>query len=127
MKTIKFLVINSNSSDQDVTIVCQDGGIACLHSNGEHMIATLYQSRINPDTDFEAMFEYLGDGKAYIEDFGGNVPTPQMITHCINWLNASPSIELTCIDYRELLGDFEEIMGSDYYQWIETFIKENNK
>lgn len=123
MKTIKFLVINAKSSDKDVTVVCEDGGIACLHFNGEHMVATLYQDRITPETDLENLFEELGEGKAYIEDFSGMEPTPQMIIHCINWLNASPCNELNCIDYREYDGDFEEIMGSSYLQWIEEFLR----
>ena len=123
MKTIKFLVINAKSSDKDVTVVCEDGGIACLHFNGEHMLVTLYQNRITPETDLENLFEELGEGKSYIEDYKGeNDVTPQMILDCMNWLFKSSESHLPCIDYREYDGDFEEIMGSSYLQWIEEFL-----
>ena len=92
MKLVKFLVILPKESDteQNTTIICEDGGVATLHFNSVHMIADLYQSRLTKDTDLSQMFEILGEGKMYCESFEWQEKVkPFMIKQCIEWLYTS--------------------------------------
>jgi len=127
MNTVKFLVIVANTSENDVTIVCQDGGVAYLHNNGNHMLATLCQERITVDTDFENLFETIVDFKQSIRDYTESEPTAEMIQDCMNYLFASTENYLHIIEYKDYDGEFDELMGGNSHsEWIEEFIKENN-
>jgi hypothetical protein len=128
MNIVKFLVIVANTSENDVTIVCQDGGVAYLHNNGNHMLATLCQERITVDTDFENLFETIVDFKQSIRDYTESEPTAEMIQDCMNYLYSTtePNL-LRIIEYKDYDGEFDELMGGNSHsEWVEEFIKENN-
>ena len=129
MNIVKFLVIVANTSENDVTIVCQDGGVAYLHNNGNHMLATLCQERITVDIDFENLFETIVDFKQSIRDYTESEPTAKMINDCMNYLFVSTAeSHLPIIEYKSYDGEFDEMMGGNSHnEWIERFIKENVK
>lgn len=112
MYTVKFLVIlpKENDSEQNTIILCEDGGVATLHHNGEHIIAELYQNRITKDTDLSTMFEELAEGKMYIQDYPeDNQVYPNHIKECAEWLYASTEQELFCFEvhYEQDIDDFD--------------------
>jgi hypothetical protein len=115
MNVVKFLVVlpTENDSEQNTLIVCDDGGVATLHHNGEHIIAELYQNRITKDTDLSNMFDELGEGKMYIQDYpNDDVVHPSHIKDCAKWLYVA--------DFDNLFS-FEVVKEGEYN--LSTFLK----
>lgn len=112
MNIVKFLVVlpNENDSEQNTTILCENGGVATLHFNGEHMVAELYQKRITKDTDLLTMFDELSEGKKYIEDYpNDNQVYPNHIKECAEWLYIPTDEHLFCFEvhYERNIEDFD--------------------
>ena len=127
MKTVKFLILLPSETDgeQNTTIIAQDGGVASLHHNQEHMLAELYQSRITPDTKIVDMWETLSEGKMYYKDYEGfEELKPHMIIESCNWLFCSTKTHLPeylCYTEEEIekFGDYDEV--------IKLWLKQNYK
>lgn len=64
----------------DVTIIVEDGGIATIHSNGDHLVTTYYQNKIKS-------FFALAEGKQYAKDWEENNINDTIILDALNWLH----------------------------------------
>lgn len=53
----------------DTMLILEDGSIATFHNNGEHLIATLFQSKAEMFTFDYKMWRHLDEGKCYIKDW----------------------------------------------------------
>lgn len=79
---MKFLLIET---EDGYDILSKDGGVATLHHNGEHIVATLYHNRISRYDN--SIWEQLSEGKVSIKDYVGKDDyTYRMIEDCCEWL-----------------------------------------
>ena len=105
---------------EEGTVVLEDGGIACFHHNGEHMILSCYQSRATefPEGD---LWEQLGDAsKMYVHEWPEEqAMNHNMITHAVTWLTADYKI------LKDLL--FEMITPETEQHRIRTYLKSISK
>lgn len=81
--------------DNEVDIIMSDGGHASIHHNGEHMLTTYYQSRLDLSIDnVDDMLTDLSNGKAYHNDWEGEDElSDEMIKDAIDWLVVGNDIE----------------------------------
>ena len=122
MKAVKFLVINEKTSEQDYTIVCQDGGFGTLHFNGQHIVASMCKSRIDKDMDLETMLQTIEESDQSFIDFEKHRVNPSMIEEVCNWLYMSTEETLVCIEYIEQDGNFNISMGNNgILNWLKQF------
>jgi hypothetical protein len=114
MNVVKFIVVlpKENDSEQNTLIICEDGGVATLHHNGEHIIAELYQNRVTKNTLLSNMFDELSEGKMYIKDYpNDNVVNSVHIKECAEWLYCGGEDNLFCF---EALSEKE----CDLSEWV---------
>ena len=95
METIKFRVYEESS--EEIIIITEDGGVACIRDaepidDTDTRIATseYYQSRITNDTNTDNIFEELGEGTMYYNDWDetecADHLDERLITDALEWL-----------------------------------------
>ena len=75
--------------ETEVDIFVEDGGVGCLHYNGEYILASYYQSRLKPEElkEDEEFWDVIGQGKIYHKEYQEQfVVTDEMIEDTIQWL-----------------------------------------
>lgn len=92
MKQIKAFIFRNNDSDENVTVVLQDGGVASSYYIGDYVKTDYYQSRLNSESSFDTMWDELAEGKMYVKDWDG-IRNPikkdldnEIIDDMMNWL-----------------------------------------
>lgn len=94
-----------NDSD-DTTIILEDGGVATIHSNGEHLITTYYQSRVEKFTFDDEMWGILDEGKQYVRDWVGQTKvTDALILDALRWLALGVN-DFTEVNSHQLISNF---------------------
>lgn len=88
----------------EATIFVEDGGVVAVHHQGEHLLSTMYQDRVEI-FDGE-MWEALGEGKAYVKSWKDKQTIDQeVINHAIEWL--CPMCEVfTEVEFYNLVSEF---------------------
>ena len=82
---MKAKVIFDTENEADVYM--SDGGVASFHHNGEHMITTYYQDRIEYGYNEEDIWEKLAEGKVYCSDWKDkHIVDDEMIEDAVAWL-----------------------------------------
>jgi hypothetical protein len=72
-------------SENEVDIILEDGGVATVHHNGEHLLTTYYQDRVHAIDD--EMWDVLADGNTYTKDWNDKqVVDAEVIDDAIDWL-----------------------------------------
>lgn len=90
----------------DTTIILEDGGIATIHNNGEHLITTYFQSRVDKFTFDDDMWSKLDDGKQYIRDWAGQTKvTDALILDALRWMAIGVN-EFTEVNSHHLISNF---------------------
>lgn len=92
MTQIKAFIFRNNDSDENLTVVLQDGGVASSYYIGDYVKTDYYQSRLNSESSFDTMWDELAEGKMYVKDWDG-IRNPikkdfdnEIIDDMINWL-----------------------------------------
>lgn len=102
MKKIKYLV--NVEEDGETYIRVEDGGVASIYDNTEHLITEYYQDRC---TKKEIDWEALSEGKKYLKDWEEtdlSKINEEMIQDALNWLfMATEPIEFVKVDTIEEL------------------------
>lgn len=73
----------------EVVVITEDGGVACIRVNiGDDYITTIdyYQNRINEDTKPYTIWDELGEGKMYCDDFTTPYTDPKHVQTALEWL-----------------------------------------
>lgn len=92
----------------EAILIVSDGGIATFHHNGEHIIATLFQNRVELFTFNYRMWNALDEGKVHIMDWHTKQDIDdEVIQDALNWL-VFPSTVLNEIDFDELAHSFNK-------------------
>jgi len=102
---------------REVHIFMEDGGHATIHHNGEHMLTTYYQSRLENYDITNQTKEYIDsldftpceEGKAYLHDWEEQDEiTQEMIEDAVNWLNPHEVHLLNHLYWYIQLREFEK-------------------
>lgn len=90
----------------DAIIFLEDGGIVTVHSNGEHLISTKYQNRIEK-FDGDEMWEVLGEGKSYTTTWHDkNHVDQEIINNALDWLYPFRISNLEEVEFYNLVSEF---------------------
>jgi len=81
---MKYRLIKRGKNDVDV--ITEDGGIACIYHNEENMVTMYYQMNLNEVDPKEELWEQLGYSKAYIKDWEDDMEVEVLIKNALNWL-----------------------------------------
>ena len=77
--------INFDVPETEATIFMEDGGIVTIYHNGEYILTTLYQERVELFNN--EMWEALDDGKVYVQSWENKQTIDnEIIKHAIDWL-----------------------------------------
>jgi len=73
------------NKETDATVILEDGGIVTVHHNGEHLISTYYQDRLE-SYNLESL-STLCEGKVHLKDWQyKQVIDEEVIQDAIGWL-----------------------------------------
>ncbi len=91
--TVKFLaIVPCNGQKDEITIICEDGGVGSAYHNGEHIVVEHYQDRITPDTNLDDMWDILAEGKLYLGDYEGvDEVNDEIINDIMDWMYMATS------------------------------------
>lgn len=100
MSTIKYRTIKS---EDNVVVILEDGGIADIHyaeesvaGDGRMSTSEYYQSRFTEDDlkSEECIWDIVGEGKMYYNDWTTPFDDPEHITDALQWLASGCEYEL---------------------------------
>lgn len=86
---IKYRVIIEDADNHEYIILLEDGGITATHSTGEYILMTYYQNRITNDSNPDTIWDDLGNGKAYNNEFPYDTDVSELIEDALSWLFVS--------------------------------------
>jgi hypothetical protein len=95
-----------NTSDEDMEIITEDGGVATVHWNGHHFITTYFHRKASKFTFDDTMFEELNGH--YVSDkdwFGTDKLRNYMALDAARWL-CFTSDRLDRVDFDELVNKY---------------------
>lgn len=96
----------SKESETDATIITEDGGVATIHHNDEHIVVTYYQKRVEIFTFNYKMWNRLDEGKTYLKDFHTKQTVDsEVIQDALNWLCATCKT-FTQVNWYTLIHEF---------------------
>ena len=99
MKVLILIQGEKREKYDDIVIIVEDGGMATIEFIDTKITADLYQDRITGM--HEDIFEELGNGKMYYEDYEGEeFITKKMIDDTLNWLVFPAPAEDFDIEYK---------------------------
>lgn len=82
---MKYRVNKPNTFDIDVIV--EDGGIACIYESDGGITTMYYQTRLTDIDQSQDIFDQLGEGKAYIKEWGLQHPDmDELIKDALEWL-----------------------------------------
>lgn len=114
MKTVKFLI--QKSSDTEMTILCQDGGLAFIEHNEICFVSTYHSMRL-PKISNSEIFENLieTDYKQQLSDWSikRDEIGLDMILDAVHWLYCSTNEYVPELTYCEN-------SNIDMFEWLET-------
>ena len=90
------------NKETDATVILEDGGIATVHHNGEHIVSTYYQDRIERyDQD---NLDGISEGKTSYKDWQDKqVVDEEVIQDALEWL--CPFCDgFSKISYKEIVN-----------------------
>jgi len=103
----------------EATIIMEDGGYATLHHNGEHIITTYYQNRVELFTFNYRMWNLLDSGIVYVKDWHTKQDIDsEAIQDALQWLCVGCGDSFTEIPFQELVDNFNLSDLSDINQSI---------
>ena len=110
---MKYRIITADETEFDV--ITEDGGVVSFHDNGENIAATYYQSRIDDveDATSENIWEKLGEGETYGDDFDYETERETLIAEALNWL-VLPQPEEGWVRDDSIFGD---IFPQEEQEW----------
>jgi len=96
---MKYRVIKDGD---EITVITEDGGIACIREvdeldegDGRQAVTDCYQSRFdNKILESGNIWEILGEGKMYCEDWQTPFDNPDHIQDALEWLCMGCEFEL---------------------------------
>lgn len=68
---VNYYVFRENDSDETITVIMEDGGVASAFNPDFYYRTDLYQNRINKDTKLESIWDELSEGKMYCQSWDG--------------------------------------------------------
>ena len=88
-KEVKYAVIPT--SNTEMMVIVQDGGIATCHHNGFHLLTEYYQDRIEKENvGSEEFWDKLAEGKMYCHDWEEKQEwDEEVVKDMLNWLYIS--------------------------------------
>ena len=112
--------------NDECTIVTEEGGVACAHNNGDHIVSEYYQDALSRG-DLECLYEdetiwdILGQGKLYSNDWAGDKKDYPLKTKIDDEV-VKDLREWLCPDET----DFTEyrMKWDDDYAFLKTFLKD---
>tara|TARA_R110000772_G_scaffold5454_4_gene19494 strand:+ start:6226 stop:6543 length:318 start_codon:yes stop_codon:yes gene_type:complete len=86
-----YRVIKEND---EITIITEDGGVACVryadeldNGDGRQAVTDYYQDRLTQEMiDSDIIWEQLGEGKMYCNDWTTSFDNHEHITDALQWL-----------------------------------------
>ena len=91
MEKINFYSFKGDN--QEIVIITDDGGIGSTYlPEGGYLRSEYYQERISHTTTFENLWDSLGEGKLYSNDWDGEespkkeIVDDEVIDYILNWL-----------------------------------------
>ncbi|MEI6586723.1 MAG: hypothetical protein WCL56_11590 [Sediminibacterium sp.] len=72
-------------ANDEFIILTEDGGIVAVHNNGENLVSTYYQNRLDSVSNPDDLWEELGSGKAYCNDWD-NESVQHIVKDALNWM-----------------------------------------
>lgn len=111
-----------DNGDDDCVLITEDGGVACAHFDGDHIISEYYQESLckgDLERD-ESIWDILGEGKLYSNDWDGEGDYAfktkidgEVVKDLRDWL--APGANEGFIEYR--------MKWDDDYEFLKTFLK----
>jgi hypothetical protein len=95
---VNFYVMKDNDSDNTTIVIVEDGGLANAYMVDRNFKTEYYGSRITAETELENLWDELGEGKMYVQDWDGSsdenplkdeVVDDEMIMDMVHWLYAT--------------------------------------
>ncbi len=95
---VNFYVMKDNDSDNTTVVIVEDGGLANAYKVDKNFKTEYYGSRITAETELENLWDELGEGKMYVQDWDGSsdenplkdeVVDDEMIMDMVHWLYAT--------------------------------------
>lgn len=83
---LSYRLITDSAEDCEYTIIVNDGGIAATHADGEGIIMTYYQNRINDAIDPEDVWDVLNEGNVFISRLPLETSLDDLIDNALAWL-----------------------------------------
>lgn len=71
---------------EEYTVLLEDGGVACFRYYDGKAACEYYQERITTETNSGQVWENLGEGKMYYDEFPEDVNPSKLLRHCRDWL-----------------------------------------
>jgi hypothetical protein len=97
-------------SNNEATIVTEDGGVATVHHNGQNLVTTYYQLRVEQFDD--DMWDILQEGKQYLKNWTSKQEVDEDTIHA--------ALEWLCPTERNWVEE-------DYYLFTTEFNHQQNK
>ena len=96
---MKYRVIKDS---EEITVILEDGGIACIREayeldegDGRQSTTDYYQNRFDDETlESGELWETIGEGKMYYNDWTTPYDDPKHIWDALNWLCVGCEFEL---------------------------------
>ncbi len=92
-----------NESNDEIVVIMEDGGVASIskadecENDGTIAITEYYQARINEDTDPDEVWEELGEGKCYhnqwTKEMCDNHLDKRLVQDALEWLAVGETYE----------------------------------
>ena len=87
-------VVIYGNDENEVDIFMSDFGVATMHHNGEHMLTTYYQDRV--EENHPELWEKLNEGKSYMTDWIDKQEfDDEMMMDAILWLGGEEDSVIT--------------------------------
>lgn len=103
---MRYAIHYENDARTEATIFLEDGGIATIHHNGEHLLTTTYQDK--PKIFNADMWDVLSEGSIYINDWENKQSIDrEVIEHALNWLCPFQDT-FTFVDFSKLVQDYNK-------------------
>lgn len=72
--------------EMEFDVIVEDGGVVSVYHNDENQVSMYYQERIREDMDPDEIWETLGEGKTYRNDWPDGTSRDEIIRDALSWL-----------------------------------------
>lgn len=123
MRKVKaFIFQDKDCADGTITVIMEDGGVATAYNPDDYYRSNYYQDRMTSETTLDNLWDELGEGKMYWNDWNGEegkgvlIDKPLtkenldiIVDDMINWLYCSTEEhEIVKIEMGELTDESYE-------------------